>query len=292
MTFLLQTLVNGVSLGALYAMLALGIAIVFSVMRLINFAQGAVIMVAAFVVYLLADAGMWVWLPAAVIVAAALSIAVERIAFRPLRGADAASLLVASFAVNSVIQAVAQILTGSIPKSPALPPFFTQSTSLGGFTVSNLSIITIAVALIIAVALALFFRLSDLGVQMRAAAENFRMARMLGIRSNRVISLAFLISGALAGVAGVLLIVQTGSVTPAIGFQPVLVGFVAVVIGGMGSILGSALGGISIGVLSTALQAYLPVGVVDFRDAIIYTVVIVVLLFRPQGVFGTSERKA
>lgn len=292
MGYLLQSLVNALSLGALYAMLALGIAIVFSVMRLINFAHSALIMVAAYIVYLLADYGMWVWIPAAIIGAGLLSVLIERIAFRPLRGADGASLLVASFAVATVIQSIAQILSGSIPKSPGLPPVMTGSLSIGSFSVSNLSVIIIVTALITAALLAVFFGRTTMGTQMRAAAENFQMARLVGIRSNRVISVAFLISGALAGVCGILLTAQTGSVTPMIGFQPTLIGFIAVVIGGMGSIVGSALGGVVLGFIWTMLQAYLPAGVVGFRDAIVYCLVIALLLFRPQGLFGLAERRA
>jgi branched-chain amino acid transport system permease protein len=292
MGYLLQSLVNALSLGALYAMLALGIAIVFSVMRLINFAHSALIMVAAYIVYLLAQSGMWVWVPAAILGAALLSVLIERVAFRPLRGADGASLLVASFAVATVIQAIAQILSGSIPKSPELPAVMTGSISIGSFSVSNLSIMIIIIAVITAALLAVFFSRTMMGTQMRAAAENFQMARLLGIRSNRVISVAFLISGALAGICGILLTAQTGSVTPMIGFQPTLIGFIAVVIGGMGSIVGSALGGVVLGAGWTMLQAYLPAGVVGYRDAIVYCLVIALLLIRPEGLFGRSERRA
>ncbi len=292
MAYFLQTFVDALSLGALYAMLALGIAIVFSVMRLINFAHSALMMVAAYIVYLLADYGIWVWIPAAIFGAGLLSVIVERVAFRPLRGADGASLLVASFAVNTVIQSIAQIFSGSIPKSPGLPAVFTRSLSIGSFSVSNLSVMIIVIAVFAAALLVVFFGRTMIGTQMRAAAENFQMARLVGIKSNRVISVAFLLSGSLAGLCGILLIAQTGSVTPTIGFQPALIGFIAVVIGGMGSIPGSALGGVVLGFFWTLLQAYLPTGAVGFRDAIVYTLVIALLLFRPRGLFGLAERRA
>jgi branched-chain amino acid transport system permease protein len=292
MEFAVQIAVNGVSLGALYSMIALGIALIFSVMRLINFAHGALIMIGGFVVYLLAGQSLVVWVLGSVLAVVVAAVLTERIAFRPFRSSDATTLLVASFAVNTVLTATAQILAGSIPKTPSLPEFLSGYVDVLGLSISTLSLITVVVAAVAVTLLVVFFRRTPIGVQMRAAAENFQMARLLGVNANRVISLAFAISGLLAGLAGVLLIAQSGSVSPSFGFTPVIIGFVAVVIGGMGSLPGAAVGGMVLGVGTTVLQAYLPDSAMGFRDAFVFAGVIVLLLFLPRGIFGTIERKA
>lgn len=292
MQYAIQTFINAMSLSGLYAMIALGIALVFSVMRLINFAHGGMITIGAFIVYLLADAGLLIWAPAAILGVAALSFLIERAAFRPLRNTDMTTLLVASFAVNMVIQSVMEMMAGSIPRTPKLPSFFAESVRIGDLSVSKLALTTVAVTAVVLVILTAFFRATPVGVQMRAAAENFQMARMLGVRSNRVISLAFAMSGALAGLTGILLIAQSGSVNPSTGFQPAIVGFVAVVIGGMGSLSGAAFGGLFLGVVTTFLQAYLPPEATGFRDGMVYLAVILLLLVRPRGLMGTVVRTA
>lgn len=292
MQYGIQTLINALSLSGLYAMIALGIALVFSVMRLINFAHGGMITIGGFIVYLLADAGLLIWAPAAILGVAALSFLIERAAFRPLRNTDMTTLLVASFAVNMVIQSVMEMTAGSIPRTPKLPSFFAESVTIGDLSVSKLALTTVAVTVVVLLTLTAFFRATPVGVQMRAAAENFQMARMLGVRSNRVISLAFAMSGALAGLTGILLTAQSGSVNPSTGFQPAIVGFVAVVIGGMGSLSGAAFGGLFLGVVTTFLQAYLPPEATGFRDGMVYLAVILLLLVRPRGLMGTVVRTA
>jgi branched-chain amino acid transport system permease protein len=292
MLFAIQILINGLSLGALYAMLALGVALIFSVMRLINFAHAGFIMIGGYIVYLLAGGPVILWVVVAVVGVALIAVLTERVAFRPFRKSDTTTLLVASFAVNLTIQSLAQILSGSIPKTPRLPEFLSESADVFGLSISNLSMITLGTAIVAVLLLALFFRRTPIGVQMRAAAENFQMARLVGVNANRVIAFAFLISGALAGIASVLLIAQSGSVSPAFGFQPVIIAFVAVVIGGMGSLPGAAVGGMILGLGTSFLQAYLPEGAIGYRDAFVFGGVIVLLLFVPRGIFGTTERRA
>ncbi|MFT4307464.1 MAG: branched-chain amino acid ABC transporter permease [Microbacterium sp.] len=292
MQYFIQILINGISLGALYAMVALGVALVFGVMRMINFAHGGFIMIGGYVVYLLAGGPLALWTAAAVLGVTAIAILAERIAFRPFRKADGTTLLVASFALNTIIQAIAQMISGSVPYSPALPSFLSSFVGIAGISISSLSLITVSVAVIVVGALVLFFRRTPVGVQMRAAAENFQMARLVGVNANRVISLAFAISGGLAGISAILLIAQSGSVSPSFGFQPVIIGFVAVVIGGMGSLPGAALGGIIIGLGTTLLQGFLPEEAMGYRDAFVFAGVILLLLFLPRGVFGTKERRA
>jgi branched-chain amino acid transport system permease protein len=286
MTSFLQNAVDAVSLGGLYALVALGIALIFGVMGFINFAHGELIMVGAYVlVYVAAD-------PAVVVVfttvAAALlmALAMERVAFRPLRGANPTTLLVTSFAVSFFLQNLARLTVGSQPKSVDLPASVSDSVLVGGLSVSKLAIAEIVVTLVLLLALWQFLTRTALGVQMRAAAEDFAMARQLGVRAGRVIAVAFALSGILAGTVSLLFVAQVGVVSPTIGVSPALVGFVATVLGGMRSLVGAALGGLLLGVLTVAAQQLLPGDLSSFRDAFVFGSVIVMLLIRPEGLLG------
>lgn len=287
MTDFLQTLIDGASLGSLYALLALGVALVFGVMNLINFAHGELLMIGGYTFYVLGGALPWPLVGAIVVAVVALSaVAMERTAFRPLREADAATMLVAAFALAYLLQSVAQFAFGSRAKSLSVSPFFDDSVSVLGLRVAASDLLIMAVTAVLLTGLVLFLRRSPIGVQMRAAAEDFRMARLLGVRANRVIAAAFAISGAFAGVAAVLFVGQTGLLTPTLGLAPVLVAFVATVMGGMGTLSGSALGGFLLGVLSVMLQRYLPEDLRPYRDAFVFAAVIGVLLVRPQGLLA------
>jgi branched-chain amino acid transport system permease protein len=287
-----QTAINAISVGALDAIIALGIAVVYSVMRLVNFAHGALIMVGAFVVYGLSTHGFLVLAVGTLLAVLVLALTMERVAFRPVRNADMTTLLVTSFAVNTIIEDTAELFAGGIPKSVGLPSFFTATSDIAGYSVSNLSMITIGSTAVSLGLVVIFFNKTRVGVQMRAAAEDFRMARLLGIKANSMIAWAFGISGLLAGLAAILLVAQIGSAYPSFGLQPIIIGFVAVVIGGMGSLPGAVVGGLVLGTGTTVLQAELPSGAVGYRDAMVYAAVILILLFRPQGIFGTTERQA
>ena len=284
----LQYLVDALSLASLYALVALGIAMVFGIMQLVNFAHGELIMIGGYTLLVLSTqpwivAGMGV---VAVVVIAAL--VMERVAFRPVRGAPPTTLLITSFAVSYLLQNVAIIATGDRPKTIALPAVLIQSVQVGGLQVQELHLVTMALTVILVVALVLFLKYTALGVQMRAAAEDFQMARLLGVRADRVVASAFAISGLLAGTVALLLVAQTDLLTPTMGVQLVLVGFVATVIGGMGSLTGAGLGGALLGVLTVGLQALLPTELRPFRDAFSFLVVISLLVLRPQGILGTK----
>jgi branched-chain amino acid transport system permease protein len=283
MTILVQHAIDAISLGSLYALFALGVALVFGIMGLINFAHGELIMAGG---YALIYIGHPVW-PLLVLgtlaIVVVLAVAIERSAFRPVRGANPITLLVTSFALSYLLQNLAQVIFGSIPKVTNLSTGLSQSFTIGSVTIPKLNVVTIGVTLLLLVALTLFLNRTPLGVQMRAAAENFRMARVLGVRANTVIATAFAISGVLAGVAAILLVAQTAVVTPTMGSSPVLVAFIATILGGMGSLRGAVLGGLVLGVITVALQAYLPLELRYYRDAFAYGAVIAMLLLRPQG---------
>jgi branched-chain amino acid transport system permease protein len=217
------------------------------------------------------------------VIVVVFALATERIAFRPVRSADAITLLVTSFAVSYLLQSLAQVIVGSIPRTVNLWPDLAQSWQIGEINIPKLDVVIVGVTLTLMVLLGLFLRRARMGIQIRAAAEDFRMARVLGVRANRVIATAFALSGVLAGVAAILLVAQTGVVTPTMGSSPVLVAFIATVLGGMGSLRGAVLGGFVLGAITVALQAYLPLELRYYRDAFAYTAVIAMLLVRPQG---------
>jgi branched-chain amino acid transport system permease protein len=279
----LQHVIDALTLGSAYALYALGIALIFGIMGLINFAHGELIMVGAFTLVLIGHVAWPVEILATLGIAIVFALAMERVAFRPLRGANPATLLISSFAVSYLLQNLAILIEGSAPKGTSVSPWLSRSFSVGTLNITHLAVVTVAVTVFLLVALGLFLARTRTGVQMRAAAEDFRMARILGVRANTVIATAFAMSGLLAGIGAYLLVAQTGEVSPSMGSQPVLYAFVATVLGGMGSLRGAVLGGYVFGGITVALQATLPGSLASYRDAFAFGAVIVMLLFRPQG---------
>jgi branched-chain amino acid transport system permease protein len=279
-----QHVVDASALGSFYALFALGIALIFGIMRLVNFAHGELIMVGSFAVYFTQT----LWWPLIVLAAVAASIAMalvtERVAFRPIRGASPATLLITSFAVSYLLQSGARLVFTSLPKSADIDPLLRESFVVRGVFFTWLTVITIGVTVLLLVALAIFLRTTAIGTQMRAAAEDFDAARLCAVDANRVVAVAFALSGVLAGVAALLVVGQTGSLFPTMGLTPVLFGFTAAVIGGMGSLAGAVLGGYLLGAGSTALSIMLPTSVAPFRDVFLFLLVLVVLTVRPEGI--------
>lgn len=293
MSNLLQNVIDAAALGGLYALFALGVALIFGIMRLVNFAHGELIMVSAYALVFLTVLPLAAALAGALVLGVLTAVVMERIAFRSVRRADPATLLVTSFAVSYLLQNLAILSIGSLPRSVLVSAELGRSMDLFGLTVSRLSIVTIITSVVAVVGLGVFLTRTSLGVQMRASAEDFQMARLVGVRANTVIATAFALSGLLAGLASILLVAQTGSVTPTIGSVPVLVAFIATVIGGLGSLPGAAVGGFGLGVLSVALQVVLPLSARPFRDAILFAAVFAVMMIRPQGLLqarGTVQR--
>ena len=219
----------------------------------------------------------------AIVVAVVLALITERAAFRPLRSADPTTLLISSFAVSFFLQKLLILVVGSRLKGLDFLPALGRQVELVGVRLQLLQIATILVSAVLLVALTWFLRSTRLGLQMRAAAEDFRMARVLGVRANRVIAMAFALSGILAAAVSCLIVVQTGVVQPRMGLQLVVIAFVGTVIGGLGSLTGAALGGFLVGAASILLQALLPPDLRVFREAFVFVAVALVLLFRPQG---------
>jgi branched-chain amino acid transport system permease protein len=289
----LQILVDALSLGSLYALATLGVGLVFGVLRLANFAYGDFITVASYALIVpTAGAaaeiviGRWPWplLVAAVVgVVVILSLASDYLIFRPLRTAKPAVMMVGSFALGYIIQNTIIVVYDGRPKAIGIWPGLGEAIVLGGLRVPRLEILTIVVTLVLLGALVLFLKRSPFGVQMRAASEDFRMARMLGIPANTVIGTSFVISGSLAAVVSLLFLAQVGVVSFNMGVPLMLFAFVATVIGGMGSLTGAVLGGYIVGFASVLLQALLPEELRTFRDAFVFGIIIVILIVRPQG---------
>jgi branched-chain amino acid transport system permease protein len=289
---LAQNLIDALSLGSLFALIAIGVAILYTVMGLMNFAQGEFIMVPAYVLFGLAGAPFGLAVLAALASGVVLALATERIAFRPVRGADLATQLITSLAVATILENLVSSAVAARAQSVSTPTLIAQSSQVGSISVPNLEWVTLGLSLIALVALGLLLYRTRVGLQMRAAAEDFEMARLLGVRANRVIAFSFAVSGLLGAVVGIVLVMQTGEVSPTMGLAPVLVGFVAVVIGGFGRLSGALLGGLVLGALSSLLGAYLPAGLLPFRDAIVFAVPIAILLVRPAGLLGSVHGEA
>ncbi|WP_323039688.1 branched-chain amino acid ABC transporter permease [Gemmobacter sp.] len=293
MTGLVQIVVDALSLGGLYALTALGIGIVFSIMRLANFAHAELVTCAAYALLALSGHAVVMAIAGAVLGAMVLAALTERIAFRPLRKSDPATMLIASFTVSMLIQKILVFAFGSRVKPLDPLPALSQPVWIAGAQVSLLKIVTIAICLVLLVALVIFLRRTSIGLQMRAAAEDFTMSQLVGVRANTVIVLAFVLSGLLAAIVAVLFTAQMGFVQPRLGLPLVLTAFVATVIGGLGSLSGAVLGGLLVGVAGTLLQALLPAELRPFREAFLFLAVILVLLVKPDGLLparGMKER--
>ncbi len=294
MAFALQVLMNALSLGSLYALAALGIGLLFGVLKLINFAHGDFITVGAYALIvpsaatqatlLLGDFHPLILIPCIVAVVVILALISEFLVFRPLRNASPATLMIGSFALGFIIQNILIMIYGGRPKAVGIWSDLSLGVELmEGVEVPKLQLIIIGVTLVLMVVLVLFLTKTKYGIHMRAAAEDFRMARMLGIEANRVIMLAVAISGMLAAAVSMLFVVQTGILDFRMGVSLMLFAFIATVIGGMGSLVGSVVGGFAVGAVSILLQTFLPSEMRVFRDVFVFAIVIFILLVRPQG---------
>ncbi len=293
MTNAIQVAIDALALGSIYALTALGIGLIFGVMRLINFAHGDLIMAGGYALIVPTSAaastmfiGAW---PTLLLVAGItaivvmLALASERLAFRPVRRAAPSVLLITSFAVSYFMQNTVIMIYGGRPKALNLWQGLMEPIILAGVRIPKLQMVTIVVTFTLLALLVLFLRRTPMGIAMRAASEDFRMARLLGVRANRVIALAFAISGVLAAAVSLLVVSQNGVLSYHMGVPLVLFAFVATVIGGMGSIVGAVLGGFAVGIASVIFQVVLPIEWRTNRDVWVYGMILLVLLLRPTG---------
>jgi branched-chain amino acid transport system permease protein len=283
----IQYTIDSIAYGSLFAVMALGLALLFSVMGLMNFAYGELIMAGAYTMFYTRS---WGWLAMAVttiIVVTILSLLMELVAFRPLRRATPVVLLITSFAVSYGLQALGWMTVGKGPQKGVEPyPWLTEQMDISGVLISRLTIVTMVAAVVILVGMTLLLQRTTLGIQLRASTEDFRMAQLVGVRANWVISAAFGITGVLAGAVALLYVFRSGAIAPDIGQGPLLVAFVGAVIGGLGSLWGAALGGFVLGAIINALQATLPIGVNSHTQLFAFLAVIAILVFLPNGLIS------
>ncbi|MBT8215590.1 MAG: branched-chain amino acid ABC transporter permease [Acidimicrobiia bacterium] len=293
MTDLIQSLVDGVALGSLYALAALGIGLVFGVMRLINFAYGEVITAAAYTLLLTKDLNVGLRILLAVAVAVALSLVMEFV-FRPLRVATPATMLITTFAVSFLLQNVAVLWFGTQGESIGFLSDLNRAFEIGGIRIRWITLVSILVGGAFLAAIAYLLDRTDIGLQMRAAASDFTTARLLGVRATRVIIFAFILSGVLAAVVAMMLAVQRPLATPTFGFFVVIPALVGVVVGGLDRLLSATIGGFVIGFATVMLSDLLPSQSRVFLNSVLFGLVIVVLLVKPNGLFlrgaATAER--
>lgn len=291
MDVILQQSINAISLGGVYAMLALGLAIVFSIVGLINFAHGDIMTFGGYGIFLALAFGMSPVSAMSVGMAAAvvMALSLERTAFRAMRGADVVTLMITSFAVSEILKVVFQNSISARPVPISFPSAWSGTYQIGGATIGVVPTVSIIVAFASLFGLTLVLRRTATGMAMRAAAEDLEMLKLLGVRANRVVATAFAISGLLAGVAAIIWTAQRGSVDPMMGFFPVVKAFIATVLGGLGSLGGAVLGGFVIGILEVLTQAFLPDSLSPYRDAIVLGLVIAALLWRPNGLLPAKN---
>jgi branched-chain amino acid transport system permease protein len=291
MTVTWQNLADGVALGAIYALMAVGIGLVFGVLRLVNFAYGQLVMAGAFALAISSQHGwpLWVGIVLCFATVLVLSIAMDYLVFRPLRGHSPAVMLVATFAVAFLLENTALLKFGSLGKIATSVASLNRPWSIGGVDIRKISIVAVLVTIACLVLLYLLLERTEIGLHMRAASMDSATARMLGVRANRVISFAVLISGAFAAVVAIMLTVQTPLVTPDFALRDTIVVLAGVVVGGLNRPIPATLGGFGIGFATGVLGGALPSNQSQYLPTFVFAVVILVLLVRPRGLFDFSK---
>ena len=284
---LVSNLINGISLGSVYAIIALGYTMVYGIAKMLNFAHGDVIMVGAYMCFC---SMTYLSLPPvvsiliAIVVCTLLGVIVEVLAYRPLRKASSLAVLITAIGVSYLLQNSALIIWGSAPKTfSSVVPFGSISLFNGGLIITGESIVTVAACVVIMIGLTVFTKKSRMGKAMRAVSEDKDAAQLMGINVNKTIAITFAIGSALAAIAGVLLCSAYPALTPTTGSMPGIKAFTAAVFGGIGSIPGAMIGGVLLGVIEIFSKSYISS---ELADAIVFGVLIVVLLVKPTGLLG------
>ena len=284
---ILQYLINGISIGSVYAIIALGYTMVYGIAKMLNFAHGDVIMVGAYISFCVTSyLGLpaWVSVIAAVVVCTLLGITIEGLAYKPLRGTPSLAVLITAIGVSYFLQNAAQLISSSSTKNfTSIVTMKPISLADGKIVITGEVLLTVAVCILVMVGLTLFTGKTRTGKAMRAVSEDRDAAQLMGINVNQTISTTFAIGSALAAIAGVLLCSTVPTLQPTTGSTPGIRAFTAAVFGGIGSIPGAMLGGILLGIIETFSKAYLST---QFSDAIVLSVLIIILLVKPAGLLG------
>lgn len=287
---MIQSILDAISLGGVYALAALGLGLVFGVMRLVNFAHAELITIAAYMFVQTHQFPLVVSIVFAVLAAAILALLMEFLAYRRLRRASPATMLIVSFGVSILLETLYELVFGALPKSAAIAPWMNGAFTVGGVSITTSSIVTIMLTVVILLVMGFLIERTSLGLQLRAAASDFRTARLLGVRSNRLIASAFALSGVLAAIVGFVSVVDNPQVDPRFGLDITILALVGVVIGGMHSLRGSALGGFIVGATLSLLNSVLGNSRV-YAYSWMFAVVLVILLVRPAGILTKGAPK-
>ena len=285
-----QQLINGLSLGSLYALIAIGYTMVYGILRLINFAHGDLIMVSAYAAVMGVGLFAWPWPLAfglAIGLTGLLGVLLERGAYRPLRTAPRISLLISAIAASFLLENLALVIAGGRPRPFPTSDWFADTVVWGGLYIPRLSLIIPAVTAVLLAGLFVLIHRTQVGRAMRAIAHDLETVSLMGINVNRIISLAFLIGSLLAGAGGLLWAMKYPQVNPLMGIMPGLKAFIAAVLGGIGNLAGAVLGGLILGFLEIMLVAFFPAWA-GYRDALAFGLLILILLVRPRGILGES----
>ena len=283
--YYIQMLLSGVTVGSLYALIAIGYTMVYGILRLINFAHGDIFMMAGFfMVYISASCSLAVSIPLVLLLTVLLGVAIEKAAYKPLRTAPRMSVMISAIGVSYLLQNLANYITGGIARAYPDIPFLTQVLNIGGLNIKRITIVTPILTIALVAVLVILIQKTKIGMAMRAVSRDFETSQLMGIKINSVISMTFVIGSFLAGVASILYFSNYGQVSPMIGAMPGLKAFVAAVFGGIGSIPGAVIGAFIIGICESFIKANENIAV--FSNAFTFALLIVILLCKPNGLFG------
>ena len=284
-TYYIDLLLSGITVGSLYALIAIGYTMVYGILRLINFAHGDIFMMAGFfMVYISASMPMTIAIPVVLVLTVILGVVIERCAYKPLRSAPRMSVMISAIGVSYLLQNLATYITGGLARAYPEISFLKGTFMVGALKVKVITVVTPVLTILLVIALVMFINHTKTGMAMRAVSKDFDTARLLGIKVNSVITVPFVIGSFLAGVGSILYFTNYGQVSPTIGAMPGLKAFVAAVFGGIGSIPGAVLGAYIIGICESLIKANDSIAI--FSNAFTFALLILVLLFKPNGMFG------
>ena len=287
MEFFISTLLFGISVGGQYALIAIGYTMVYGILRLINFAHGDVFMVAGLLgIYLSATFPLYVAMPLVVILTVVLGFCIERVAYKPLRSAPRMSVMISAIGVSYLLQNTATYVTGGQPMIYPSLPFLSDTITVAGTSIKWVVLLTPVLVVALVILLTLLINRTKVGMAMRAVARDFETSQLMGIKINSVISITFIIGSALAAIGSMLYFTTYSSVVPTVGSMPGLKAFVAAVFGGIGSIPGEVIGAFLIGICENFVKILPFEGATTFVDAFTFALLIIILVFKPTGLFG------
>lgn len=291
MTTLLQNLIDGLGRGSIYALLALGVAVVFGIMHMLNFAHGELITIPGYLTYWAFNNGFtwWTAIPLIIVSAVLSSLLIERIAFSRVRGATDFTMLLTSFGVHFIVSAGFLLYVSASVKTIPRPGWFADTVSVGSLNIEVFDLVVIGVTAVVLAGTTWLLQRTMFGLSLRAAASDFDTARLMGVKSDSVIRGAFALSGFLAGIAGVFWIMREGQVTPTAGINPMLQGVLAVLIGGLGSLRGAVLGGLVLGLSEVLLRSWLPLGIQNLTTGFVFVMIALLFIFRPGGLLSVPQ---